>query len=310
MNYFELYPGDYRRDTARLSLAEHGAYLLLMTDYYASEKPLPADLTALCRIAGAQGRAEQQAVKSVAEQYFPIAEDGLRHNKRADAEIAKFGHRSATSSQNRESDRERQRRTRERRTQMFMDLRDVGVVPDGLVTMDELRALHREHVTVNVTRDRSRDAAVNRHEKTAVNTATTSHEPQATSQVILSASLQSESSTGLETNRASACAQPPAARITAGEACRAMREAGIASTNSAHPKLQALVNAGATGPQFAQAAAIAAAKGKGFGYAMGVLEGQLADAAAPPKPGRNDPEMLHVQNHSVAAAWLAEGGTV
>lgn len=89
MNYFELYPGDYRRDTARLSLAEHGAYLLLMADYYASETPLPAELAALCRIVGAQGKAEQQAVKAVAEQYFPIGEDGLRHNSRADREIAK-----------------------------------------------------------------------------------------------------------------------------------------------------------------------------------------------------------------------------
>ena len=89
MNYFELYPGDYRRDTARLSLAEHGVYLLLLADYYASETPLPADIVALCRIAGAQGASEQRAVKSVADQFFPVGDDGLRHNSRADREIAK-----------------------------------------------------------------------------------------------------------------------------------------------------------------------------------------------------------------------------
>ena len=100
MNYFELYPGDYRRDTARLSLAEHGAYLLLMADYYASEQPLPADLPALYRIVGAQGAAEQRAVRSVADQYFPVAEDGLRHNARADREIAKAQKRIHAARQN------------------------------------------------------------------------------------------------------------------------------------------------------------------------------------------------------------------
>lgn len=94
MNYFELYPGDYRRDTGRLSLAEHGAYLLLMADYYASEKPLPGDIAALCRIVGAQGSAEQKAVKAVADQYFPVSADGLRHNGRADREIERFRDRS------------------------------------------------------------------------------------------------------------------------------------------------------------------------------------------------------------------------
>lgn len=89
MNYFEFYPGDYRRDTGRLSLAEHGAYLLLMADYYASEKPLPAELGPLYRITGSQGAVEQKAVRAVADRFFPVSDDGMRHNARADAEIEK-----------------------------------------------------------------------------------------------------------------------------------------------------------------------------------------------------------------------------
>lgn len=87
MNYFEFYPGDYSRDTRHCSLAEHGAFLLLLSAYYATEKPLPADYVALYRICSAMTPDEQAAVRTVADAFFPLADDGLRHNKRADEEI-------------------------------------------------------------------------------------------------------------------------------------------------------------------------------------------------------------------------------
>lgn len=84
MNYYERYVGDYQRDTAHLSLAEHGAYTMLLDTYYATESALPADYPSLCRICRAYGAAEQKAVKVVADQFFPVGEDGLRHNWKAD----------------------------------------------------------------------------------------------------------------------------------------------------------------------------------------------------------------------------------
>ena len=93
---------------------------------------------------------------------------------------------------------------------------------------------------------------------------------------------------------------------SAGEACRAMRDAGLATASPSHPELLALIAAGATPAQFAHAAGIAASKGKGFGYALGVLRGQMADAAAPIKPGKGDPESIHHRNRAVASEWLAE----
>lgn len=100
MNYVEFYPGDYKRDTARLSLAEHGAYTLLLADYYAGERALPKPYADLYRIANAQGAAEQKAVRLVADHYFPVGEDGLRHNTRADKEIAKAQKRIKTAREN------------------------------------------------------------------------------------------------------------------------------------------------------------------------------------------------------------------
>lgn len=90
MNYVEMYPGDYLRDTADLSLAEHGAYLLLLFHCYATEGPLPNDNPAVFRIARAMGEAEQAAVLRVLDRFFPVdPSDGLRHNERAEREIGK-----------------------------------------------------------------------------------------------------------------------------------------------------------------------------------------------------------------------------
>ena len=90
MNYFEFYSGDYTRDTADLTLIEHGAFLLLLADYYATETPKPNHNPTLFRIARAMTEEEQGAVIRVADRFFPVnAADGLRHNTRADAEIAK-----------------------------------------------------------------------------------------------------------------------------------------------------------------------------------------------------------------------------
>ncbi|HEY5805048.1 MAG TPA: DUF1376 domain-containing protein [Lysobacter sp.] len=100
MNYFELYPGDYLRDTTRLSLIEHGAYLRLLMAYYAEEQPLPGDVSELFQIVGAISSADKAALKKVAERFFPVGEDGLRRNGRADEEIEKAQKRIATARAN------------------------------------------------------------------------------------------------------------------------------------------------------------------------------------------------------------------
>jgi uncharacterized protein YdaU (DUF1376 family) len=87
LNYYRRWMGDYMRDTADLSLAEHGAYTMLLDHYYSTEKPLPADIMALCRLCRAMTPEEQLAVRKVAEKFFPERPDGLRHNQRADEEI-------------------------------------------------------------------------------------------------------------------------------------------------------------------------------------------------------------------------------
>ncbi len=89
MNWQKFYMGDYARDTGHLTLIEHGAYRMLLDHYYSTERALPPDQATLHRITRAARKADRAAVERVVEQFFPIGEDGLRHNKRADAEISK-----------------------------------------------------------------------------------------------------------------------------------------------------------------------------------------------------------------------------
>lgn len=90
MIIYKHFMGDYARDTKGLSLVEHGAYRLLLDHNYATEQPVPNDMTELYRIAGAMNAAERRAVDKIVEKFFPVNGDGRRHNKRAEEEIAKY----------------------------------------------------------------------------------------------------------------------------------------------------------------------------------------------------------------------------
>lgn len=86
--WYPHYPGDYGRDTGHLSLAQHGAYRLLLDLYYATAAPLLGDVAALYRICRAFDDAERNAVDSILSEFFDLRTDGY-HNSRADIELKK-----------------------------------------------------------------------------------------------------------------------------------------------------------------------------------------------------------------------------
>jgi uncharacterized protein YlbG (UPF0298 family) len=69
-------------------------------------------------------------------------------------------------------------------------------------------------------------------------------------------------------------------RTAPGSACMAMRKAGMADVNPAHPTLRALLDGGITIDELVSAAADAVAKKKPFAYALAIAEGRRRDAAA------------------------------
>jgi hypothetical protein len=60
----------------------------------------------------------------------------------------------------------------------------------------------------------------------------------------------------------------------------AMKEAGVSDTSPSHPKLMALLEAGATNEELAAAASVAVANRAGFAYALGVAQRRREEAAA------------------------------
>lgn len=81
--WMPLYVADYLRDTRRLTAAEHGAYLLLIMEYWTSGE-LPDDDRQLARIV-AMTPAEWRKAKPNVQPFFT---DGWKH-KRIDAELAR-----------------------------------------------------------------------------------------------------------------------------------------------------------------------------------------------------------------------------
>ncbi len=87
--YMPLFIAEYLADTAHLSTVEHGAYLLLIMNYWQRQKPLPADQRKLARIARVSDEEWHGISETLAE--FFREEDGEWRHKRIDAEMAIVG---------------------------------------------------------------------------------------------------------------------------------------------------------------------------------------------------------------------------
>ena len=87
--WMPLYVADYRRDTAHLSTAEHGAYLLLIMHYWATGG-LPDDDRQLARIA-CMTNSEWRRTRPIVQAFFF---DGWKH-KRIEFELTEAARMSA-----------------------------------------------------------------------------------------------------------------------------------------------------------------------------------------------------------------------
>lgn len=87
MNFWKRHIGDFAKDTMHLSQAQVGAYDLMLDWYYANERPLPADVDDVYRIARAATKAERRNVEKVLREFFELGPDGYRQS-RTDREIA------------------------------------------------------------------------------------------------------------------------------------------------------------------------------------------------------------------------------
>lgn len=261
MNYYERHLGDYARDTAHLSLLEHGVYTLLLDRYYSTEAPIPVDQAH--RIARARSRDEKAAVDAVLSEFFTQSPEGWR-NARCDAEIARYMESEPEREQKRENAKERQRRARDRRRELFDELRSHGIVPAFDATTAALQAeLSRvtgkpRHAPV------TRDDTATRHQSPDTNTVTT---------------FKGDGSSEVGARA------PDRPTVTPGaQACNAMRAAGIPAErlNPQHAELLAAIEAGATPEEFGATAAelIASGKPSHLTYIVRAVMGRRTEATA------------------------------
>lgn len=82
--WFPFYVGDYLGDTQRLTTEQHGAYLLLMLDYWRAGPP-PDDDEVLRQIAKQDAKVWKRTRSALARMFQVI--DGEWHHKRIDAEL-------------------------------------------------------------------------------------------------------------------------------------------------------------------------------------------------------------------------------
>lgn len=82
--WMPLYVADYQSDTSRLTLEQHGAYLLLIMDYWRNGPP-PDDDNVLARILGVERRAWLK-LRPTVSRFFRI-EDGEWRHGRIDREV-------------------------------------------------------------------------------------------------------------------------------------------------------------------------------------------------------------------------------
>lgn len=96
MNFYKHFIGDYQRKTAALSMVEHGAYRLLLDEFYATGEPLPLDRRALYRLVRADGSSERKAVDTILAKFWQETPQGWL-NARALEEITEANTKSATN---------------------------------------------------------------------------------------------------------------------------------------------------------------------------------------------------------------------
>lgn len=87
MNYYERHIGDYLKNTAHLSLLEHGIYTRLLDVYYTREDGIPIDQVE--RLIGVRSKEERKALGDVLDEFFTV-EDGVLRQARCDKEIERF----------------------------------------------------------------------------------------------------------------------------------------------------------------------------------------------------------------------------
>lgn len=268
MNFFKLYIGDYQRDTGTLSLAEHGAYLLMLQHFYATEQPLPEG-RALHRLLRCETKVEREAADFVASQFWQKTDAGLVN----DRAMQEFGRAAEISETNRAIALKREEKKRERREHEQSTKRAQSVP----------KTCHEQ--STNQTPDTRHQTKTKTGVTDAVQDSTT----------VGAGEIACGAAPGPSTSAGDACKAMIRAGVSPGQ------------VNPGHATLLALIDAGATTEEFGTTAAECVGKGKpSFAYVLGTVKRRREEAAKLVlHKGRmlNKQEALEAGNRAVGEEW-------
>jgi len=274
--FFTLFTERWMSATNGMDLLHRGAYIALMVHQYANEvMALPLDMKENYRIAGAHSRAERQAVTHVLRTFYDRNPTGYEQRK-VTAEVSRFQAKEPERVIERERTNARKAASRATHKALYALGRQHGLPVIGGMSIAELRdvllkaGVQLGPLAASEWPERFAHVPQNHGNVTEVVTVTVT-EPVTETVTEIHTHAPLPTVTGVPvTHRASA---------SAGEVCKAMRASGVVGVNPSHPGLLALLAAGCTVDHLAMCAATAAAKGKGFAYALGIAEGQMREAA-------------------------------
>ena len=129
VNYYEHHLGDWAAATGHLTWDEDMAYTRLLRAYYHHERAIPDGQQ--YRLAKASTPGQRKAVDAVLAEFFDLRDDGW-HQKRADAEIARYQDKQAKAKRSAEARWSAQRPQSER---------NADASPDAMRTHSEGNAL-------------------------------------------------------------------------------------------------------------------------------------------------------------------------
>ncbi len=211
---------------------------------------MPGTLADCCEIVVTRNKAEIEAVRAVLSKFFHLEDDGLYHQKRADAEIGRFRDKS-----------EKAQRSANARW------KGNGGPPPRNAKASKPHMPPDSGGNANAPPNAMRSHSEGNAPRGAMHT----QSPVTSNQTPIP------------------FASANGARAGAGEACKAMREAGLAEVNPSNPTLATMLQQGMTVAELADAARTAVAEGKGFAWALKRAIGRREDAArvalapAPPR---------------------------
>ncbi len=268
MHYYQFNIADYQSHTKHLTPIEDICYRRLLDWQYLHEKPIPNDIKSMCRLLVLKDY--QEDVEQILNEFFVLTDDGWI-NQRAFDEIQSYILQEENNQLREEGEKNRIRRHREERKQLFADLRKVGVVPKWDILIVALRELHKQYCNKPETGQTNTCNAPVTEQVISCNAPamaiTNNQEPRTRNHktgVITHTDYPSPKSRN----------PTPAASV-----CLAIKKIGIIDLNPSHPELLMLIEAGATIDEFMHAARTAKDKSKGFAYVLGIVKGQRTEAA-------------------------------